>query len=245
MSFDPQNYYWKRGTIGPPKKSRRTHHADDVDMDDYRHVVRTMNKTRELKGVGVSISNADIPSTTNTRDNGSWANAVSPGDSDSQRVGRKIFLHSLRIRGSIQCTFEGTGTDVQGFMVRMVLVWDKQPQTVQDFDGLSTGAVTYGTIFGSVMGFVNLKRSGRFSVIRDRVFECRPPGAVRGSGDTVITEIPFDEYIPLNGRETIFSGSESYQIASGGLMLWWRSTLDSSKSHANVTNDVSRLRFTD
>ncbi len=242
MSFDPQNYYWKRGSIGPPRKYLRRDRDHEVPQ-----IIRSYQQRRELKGADQQLSESDIISTTNTSTSSRIMNNIPEGVASYQRVGRKIHLHSLRIRGSLECHYEGTGTNVEGFLVRMVLVWDKQyGNGIPDFDELFGSQTSQGT--ATTYGiWDNLKYSvtGRFSIVRDVVYNCNPPGLLRGDGVATIKHVPVDEYIPLKGRETIFDGPGHVDISSGGLQLWWRSTVDDSQFHVNFRNTVCRLRYYD
>ena len=97
----------------------------------------------EKKGMDTAISFAQINSTVNDNSGMIVLNLIQQGAGSWNRVGRKVNLRSLRIRGDIihtQTTGVATGL-TNGQTVRCVIVWDKQPSS-----GSSPNTSVFGTL---------------------------------------------------------------------------------------------------
>lgn len=223
--------------------------------------VSAARTTKELKGVDIANISAQMGvflATYTTNGAACVLNCVQPGSGSWNRVGRRILMKSVRIRGTLEALLDNNNdpanNTTRGMTIRMVVVYDKQP---------SSGAVpTWNTIFGhtdqsgtenaSLMDGLRYDNTGRFTVIRDKQFSINPMGieSVPAGNAGVIQTRSFDEYIPLKGLETIYSGQSNpctiADISSGALYLFCRYSADTANSAANFMNQTcARLRFYD
>lgn len=161
-----------------------------------------------------------------------------------QRVGRKVELKSLRLRGY----FLPIGSSTVTAYCRMIVLYDAQPNAafpaiqdvLQDCNG---GATT------SAYSHPNLDNRERIKILRDKVFMLGP-----ASGASEASFIPdgqqvyhYDEYIKLKGLTTVFNktnGGTIADITSGSLVMFiiqdQTVVLDNWKTNMN-----SRLRYYD
>lgn len=209
----------------------------------------------EKKGVDTDLNLNPIIATTNTNASAFVLNLVQAGNGSWNRVGRKIQLKSVRLRGSIlfQYSAVATTSNLVEDMCRMVVVWDKQPNGVLP---------TYDTIFGRTeqdgtescdyLDGPKFDNMDRFTVLRDKVME-DSIGATPLTGGTtnlVINQQGFDEFIPLGNRETVFSGQSVpmtiADISTGALYVFFRSRYNQPAYFTAVNSEShARLRYTD
>lgn len=211
----------------------------------------------EKKGVDTDLTLAPIISTTNTNGSAFVLNLVQAGTGSWNRVGRKIQLQSVRLKGSVISAYAPSATtgDLYDQLVRMVVVWDKQP---------SGGAIpAYDTVFGRTLqdgseicqfnDNLRFDNMDRFQVLRDVILDtavgATPP--IGGTTNLVRNLIPFDEFIKLNNREVVFSGQSSpmtiADISTGALYVYFRARYNTTGSIESAVNgeSVARLRYTD
>lgn len=211
----------------------------------------------ETKGVDTSLATANVVSTVATNDDAFVLNLVQQGAGSWNRVGRKVRLSSVRLWGTCEYVYispaAGTGT-VESNTLRMVVVWDSQPSgaSIPSFDdvfGTTSQTGTESTTFLDPLTYDNM---GRFKVLRDSRI-CANPNFqhnTNGSVDDVNMTFIFDEYIKLNGRETIFSGQSNpmtiADVSTGALYVYFRAAKNSADSTFSVNADAkARLRYTD
>lgn len=197
----------------------------------------------EVKGVGGTLDHTPILATTNTNGSSFVINLVQQGAGSWNRVGRKIRMKSLRIKGLIRTILT---TAMQNQTVRMVCVYDKQP---------SSGAIpTFDTIFGETdqlgaegSGFlynVRYDNTLRFSVLKDKVITT-DFNIIAGERQTYC-----DEYIKLKGLETVFSGQSNpmtiADISTGAIYVYFRAEANAAGIlSSDVVNSTYRLRYYD
>lgn len=140
-----------------------------------------------------------------------------------QRVGRKIYMKSLQIRGIIQ----NTATDIQD-MLRIAVVYDSQPNAALPvnlnavFQDSNAGAAT------SVFSEINLINRQRFKILKD--YQIMIPSVFNAAG--VLTNVGFYDqktesfslnwFIKLRGLEAVFNATNGGTIAditSGSIFL--------------------------
>jgi len=224
----------------------------------YRPQVYGRTSAPEIKGMDTSISVAGpVVATTNTNADAIVLNLVQQGSGSWNRVGRKIRMKSLRLRGVAGYRFEeqAVSGNIDASTMRMVVVYDHQPNgaTIPTFDtvfGLTdqTGAET-----SSVNAPVRYDNMSRFKVLKDKTFQAKP-GVIStfgGTNDAVENQYPFDEYMDLKGLETVFSGQSNpmtiADLGTGALYVYFRAT----NSSADVTDwrvigtPFARLRYFD
>jgi len=160
-----------------------------------------------------------------------------------QRVGRKCYMKSLRIRGVIQ----PNGVSAE-FAARMLIIYDSQPNaanpTIQALlqDSSAAGATTWASE-------INLINRQRFKVLRDKQFllgnVANVGGATEIVPDPIKNSLNVDEFIDLNGLETIYNGTNGGTIAditSGALHIV---TLGDANAGGYNLNYTTRLRYYD
>lgn len=209
----------------------------------------------EKKGVDQALTTNPVPATTNTNGAIFVANLIAPGTGSFNRIGRKVHLTSLRVKGTVQhsSTADPTTGNFGSNILRMVVVWDKQPSGVLPaFDtifGLTDQSGNEATTYLDPVKYDNMDR---FQVLRDVKIPFVPTaqGGVGGTTNFFRALASFDEYIKL-GRETVYSGQTSpatiADISSGGLYVVFRAQLNvPNVNFLEVTNDsYVRLRYTD
>jgi len=210
----------------------------------------------ELKGVDTQLTLSPIIATTSTNASSFTLNLVPPGSGSWNRVGRRICMKNLRIKGNLLQTYAliATTNNILGNYVRMVVVWDRQP---------SSGSVpTYDTIFGNtdqagtestgILSTLKYDNMQRFRVLRDTVINCpadTTPG-LAGTQNLVTNCYPFDEYIKLPNLESTYSGQTATQtiadISTGALYVFFRANSNAASNFVEVDSDTwARLRYYD
>ncbi len=195
-----------------------------------------------------------VISTVTTNADAFTLNLIEPGNGSYNRIGRKAFMKSVRISGLIayQTNNDPTTNNSQGNMLRMVLVWDKQPSgTLPAYNVMFGRTSQAGVESAQVFDKLRYDNTARFQVLKD----CYVKSKKNVSGDTgtvnLGTEVFYvDEFVELKNRTTVFSGDSDpvtiADISSGALYLFFRA----QTSVANVQDfsiDPSmhaRLRFT-
>jgi len=208
----------------------------------------------ELRGMDTQLEQTAIVSTASTNANVKVLNLVETGNGSWNRNGRKIFLKSVRLRGWAQLGVQTAATSYDCALppLRMVVVWDKQPggASIPTFDTIFGQTSQDGTETSEVFDSLKFDNTGRFSVVRDEIFS--PPHVLPSDGAAaaaVNTLVPFDVFIDLKGKETIFMGDSDpvtiADISSGGLYVYFRSGFNSTDNVWTVSAaSFSRLRFT-
>lgn len=215
--------------------------------------VPTARPLGEKKGIDTAITMAPIISTVNNNSGIFVLNLIQQGAGSWNRVGRKVNLRSLRIRGDIlhqQTTGVATGI-TQGQIVRCVIVWDKQPSSGtipqwQDIFGFTAQDGTEGTSMYAPIRYDNMDR---FSILRDVTYDPQP-GAKSGNPDVVNYYNTIDEYIRLGDRECVFSGQSNpmtiADISSGAIYFCVRAKIENvNTTQSSINNMTARLRYTD
>lgn len=210
----------------------------------------------ELKGMDTEILIAGpVVSTTGTNGDAVTLNLVETGAGSYNRIGRKITLKSVRIKGTMVYTYShaATSADQVGSTLRMVVVWDKQPSGVLPvFSDIFGSTSQDGTESSDIFDNLRFDNTGRFSVLRDKMLTVNPQlsNSEGGSTDRAVNSVPVDEFINLKGKQTIFSGDSDpttiADISSGGLYVFFRadaSTADTSDWSLSNGTTKARLRF--
>lgn len=206
----------------------------------------------EKKGVDISLGISPILATTNTNGSSVVLNLIAPGNGSYNRVGRKIKITSVRLRGIIEVTLipDVTTALMNGVTVRMVVVYDKQPSGVlPTFDqifGLTDQTGTEATTYLDPIRYDNMDR---FQVLRDSLYTANPQAASDdGTTNAKTYDLPFDEYIKV-GRSTNYGGQSSpctiADISSGGLYVYFRTDNEATSVSSVKTLSYARLRYFD
>lgn len=218
----------------------------------YRYQKTMKNRfPGELKGMDTDIDLAagSVLATVNTAGSSSILNLVNAGTGSYERVGRKIMLKSVRLKGKINYDFDG-GTSIQSGLLRMVVVWDKSPNGSQpafdDIFGRTSQAGTESTEFLDALKYDN---TDRFQVLSDHYYSMVPDFASSNSG-TMSTH--YDVFVPLKDRVTVFSGQTGTvgisDISTGGLYVYFRADVNGASaplSRFAIQSSTARLRYVD
>lgn len=208
--------------------------------------------TPELKAVDYwsSATNLDQASATTPI----LLNGIAAGTDFYNRVGRKVVLKSVMIKGECHISSgAGTGaaTPYEAYPVRVALVYDDQvngaaPAVSDIFQGVSSGG---GTQAYPLVG-INLNNRDRFRVLKDWTFVLRPNTTAAGSvnyGDGFGGKKDFKAFIRLNNDE-IFSGTgatvSSIQTGALWLVAYQFQTAALNQPTAAI-NFATRVRYAD
>lgn len=219
-------------------------------------MLAAVRRAAEKKGMDTVLTLSPVISTTNTNASSFVLNLIQQGAGSWNRVGRKVSLTSVRVRGIATMTFlpQVTTGDLFSNALRIVVVWDKQPSgaAIPTFDtifGITDQTGAEATTFLNPIKYDNMER---FSVLKDCVLSAESE-ATGPSGTTTVSQVncPFDEFIPLQGRETVFLGQSSpmtiADISTGALYVFFRAETNVSTLTTVAIDDTSfaRLRYTD
>lgn len=213
-----------------------------------------MHLATEVKGLDTNVDLAPIIDTTNTNGSSFVLNLVRAGAAYYNRVGNKIAMKSLRLRGIMQfiTTPAATTADIKGNWIRMVVVYDHSP---------NSGTIpTYDTIFGNTdqsgmqtcnqLDALRYADTQRFSVLRDKIVTYNPPAITTAGTTNVFSQlVEFDEFIPLKGALTHYSNDTSpmtiADIQNGALYVYFRANTNDVVSYCQITDSQARLRYYD
>lgn len=168
-------------------------------------------------------------------------NAMINGAELHQRVGRKTYAKSLRIRGYINQTALGSYD-----YCRILVVYDAQPNaafpTIANLlQDANAGAAT------TALSGINMTNRARFQILRDHPIllpESSAADVLSLVPDTVKNSLNIDMFIPLKGLESVYNGTNGGTVAdiqSGAIFMV-------VVSDATGTADfvyTSRLRYYD
>jgi len=220
-------------------------------------VRQAVARNNEKKGMDTPLTIAGpILATTNTNGDTIVLNLVQQGAGSWNRIGRKINPQSIRLRGVVNWASAAAATtgNPDGNILRMVVVWDKQPSgaAIPAFDAVFGVTAQDGTESTTFLNAVKYDNMDRFSVLRDCVMEFIPRLiADGGTQDITNTKHPFDEFISLKGREVVYSGQSNpmtiADISTGALYVYFRAAAATANTNALSleASSFSRLRYTD
>jgi len=210
----------------------------------------------ELKGMDTLLNNdppTPVVETTGTNADIFLVNGVSEGPASYQRIGRKLTMKSLRVKGvaNLKIGVETTTSDRLGNTLRMIVVYDSQPGlTLPTFAEIFANMNYAGTESPTIMSPLNYKRTFRFKVLRDCLFTLNAESAPTGGTENDwVGRVTFDEYIRLS-HETQFTGTATPVgvdlISTGALYVIFRALNNATSSQWNVEETSwARLRYAD
>lgn len=188
------------------------------------------------------------------------ANPIGAGTARYQRIGKSIFLRSVRIRGIVESFWTNRLEDVYtqvGFVVRFALVYDSNPQgQLPNYDDIFQQLDQEGEDEVELTSSLNTNNTERFRVLREFFVCCNPPYLPVPS-DPELAIIPevrtvqvIDEYVDLHELPTVYRADEESsttiaQVSSGALYFIRAANHDRSPNSAVWLEGCSlRLRFT-
>jgi len=258
----------KRGREGAskPSKAKRQATAEakylaGVDRAVARYGASAVSKyyspKGELKGVDTALTIAGpVLSTTNTNGDAIVLNLIVPGTGSWNRIGRKIRMASVRLRGAAQHTYSPTATTLNlvDNSLRMVVVYDKNPNsgTIPTFDTIFGVTAPDGTESSNMYAPLRYDNTDRFTVVCDQIMDSdiSATSMATGTGQQVTNVISFDKYVNLRGLTAQYSGQSSPQtiadISSGALYVYFRALNALATSGWLVaSSSFARLRYMD
>lgn len=203
----------------------------------------------ELKCVDVSLSGTmDQSSATTTQ----LLNGVAAGTDFYNRVGRKIRMKSILVKGFVSLQSPGSGATASSeqYPVRVAIVYDEQPATGTNiaastiFQGVdNTGASVVGPYVG-----LNLNNRDRFKILRDWTICLKPitnAGTTASYGDGMHAAQDFSFYKKLD-LDAIFTDTSASNISTGSIYFI---AYQQQAAQANGINGayriISRIRYED
>lgn len=231
----------KAGSSGPKKK--KVSKAKTSDYQSGRELARP--SMREKKAFDLATTMLTI----NTIGGGPpvfvTLNACVNGAELYQRVGRKIYMKSLHIRGFVN----NTSTSVNDF-ARIIIFYDAQPnaaaptiQTLLQDSNAAAATTAYSEI--------NLINRARFKILRD--YQIILPSLTNTAGvitnfalqDNLLNPLNINFFIKLKGLEAEYNGVNGGTIAdisSGAIFITAVSSISNDNYDFIFT---SRLRYYD
>lgn len=183
--------------------------------------VRSINELKDI----TALQNAVIPVTTSGAQV-TLINGVAQGVASNERIGRKITMKSLFVRGYAAMQ----GSTVGNSPVRVLIVYDKQTNA-------SAPIVTDIVLQDTIMSPMNLANAQRFQVLYDAVFK------LGTAGDQVFN---FQKYIKLNHDVTYNLGATSavgsIQTGSVYCLVWNNGGFATAAPAHNIW---TRIRYVD
>jgi len=174
---------------------------------------------------------------------------VQQGAGIPNRIGNKIALKSLRLRGTVQTTGANGAPSQQA---RFMIIYDRQVNGVYPaVDTILSDVSTANVVNpGNYLSSINPNFYDRYIVLCDKIFILGPTttGASELNGPTEMKGYVIDEFIKLKGLEVQFSTSTNNSpigdLTTGALYLigWGDITNGNEASYMDMT---CRLRFYD
>jgi len=171
-------------------------------------------------------------------------NGCAPGSQNFNRIGRKINMKSLQIRGMIY----NTDLSVGARLIRMIVVYDKQANgTAPTYANIVTSNDISGATSSTAYDMVNLNNRERFEIIRDKCWVFGPLQNTTDqslAGDSQVACL--NEFIPLKNRQTIYNAGAAGtvgDIASGSLYVFW--IANTANATGSSVQCSYRMRFVD
>lgn len=198
------------------------------------------------------IKTVDINPTSNnfrlvaTPPTGNLLNGLQTGAGYFNRIGSKIRMKSIQLRGVIT----QSATAVEGYL-RMLIVYDKQSNgTLPDLVDIIESRNNAGTALTTIYSQAKTENRERFEIIRDKVWR-NPSATFTGGVQTNGPSYPgvddsweFNEFIKLNSKKVSYKNSTGgiSDITTGSLMVFF---FCAGTDSAWTCNWSSRLRFYD
>jgi hypothetical protein len=234
-----------------PGAGKRKYQSNNAML--LKAMERKVAMAAEKKGVDGVITHAPVLATFNTNSGITIPILIAPGTASYNRVGRKVHLKSLRIRGAWELA-----TVSRGNVARMTVVHDKQPSGVlPTFDAIFGQTAQDGTEAVNLWSPIRYDNMDRFSILRDCYYDLNMPSDGAYGGGTLYAPlyVHVDEYIKLSGKEVVYSGQTSpttiADVSSGAIYIVFRAYVNNGATPTDATttqvdfNGMFRLRYTD
>lgn len=199
-----------------------------------------IKRTGELKGLDTALTLSPVLATTNTNGSIFVLNLIQQGAGFWQRIGKKIYPKSVRVKGTVQAVITLADGNPRGNVLRGVLVWDKQPSgnAIPNFNDIFGTVDQTGTEASTFSAALAPKNTDRFKTLKE--FNIEFNSGDGGSGlATNFTEVKayVDEFYKFKKRdnfETQYLSTANpmtiANISSGALYMVFR-----AEENSNVT----------
>lgn len=213
----------------------------------------TEKKYNDVEGnVGINVANGNFI----------LLNGIEQGPSMSQRIGGKINMKSIYIRGLIaqELAIAGWGAtsgSSNACFVRMIIFYDSQPNSYPTPLGAADLLMTTASLTPKWYRMqLNIDNRDRFKIIKDKTFclgTITVNGTATGDPDQVSTSspvmLPIKVFKTLPNLESIYTGStgDASALRTGALWLAFFASPDQSSGTAYpAVYDIDcRLRYLD
>lgn len=201
----------------------------------------------EIKSVDVPASNTAISTTASF----ALLNGMVQGTTQWNRIGRRVQMKSIAIRGRIYYNQAGgaPGADY----LRVMLIYDRQPNGAAPAIGDIIAATDQaGTTTTTCFDGLNMSNADRFKVLREYVLHIPSPAAIAGGANQALQvegaeKLGFKWFVKLGGLETHFKTGNAGTIAdisTGSLYLVTFGQQAAADAQWGLTISA-RLRFDD
>lgn len=208
----------------------------------FKRARYTKTRIRKLPADETKI--ADIASANyllNTTGTVNLVNAVALGSDNFNRIGRKLYMKYLMVRGSVRGV---PATNTIDDYARMAIVYDKQPNlALPSYSDIFTSTTAAGATSSSSDCFTNESNKNRFIILKD--YEIDFTGVYQGSNQFPTTVVKW--YIPLKKKMSHYLGTTAAigSISSGALYFVTRARNGTAGSENIQFTGTFRLAFTE
>lgn len=233
--------YWNK-----PSKKRKLY-----EISDSSPLWTMPFAVGEKKGMDTNVAPLSIVNTTSSNSNIDCLNLVQAGTGSWNRIGRKIKLRSLRVKGNITNLYTRSNGDLIGNTVRLLVVWDKQPSggPIPNFDTMFGVTDQQGAETSDYFSPPSYKTMDRFRVLKEINMDFCPGVLPGADNDTLLDIKDVDFYLKLGNLETVYQNTSNPStigdINSGALYLILRAARNSGTTSQATANLDCRLRFLD
>nr|WAE42219.1 MAG: capsid protein [Cressdnaviricota sp.] len=248
------------GKIKPTKRRiNKEYQTYNVSFLEQKYIPRAPAVLRSNRGETKSVDIVSANYLLNATGTVAALNLLESGSSSFQRIGRKIEMKSLQIKGMLN----GIGANSQGLISsgRILIVYDRQTNGALPVyaDVIKSQTQVSGTTQSLNFDFINLDNRDRFQIIRDVEFSMpsvtRVASADTFSGyptsahtDSKCEEGQFNMFIKLGGLVTHFKADSTPgvigDVATGSLLILTFGAFASGSEGWNA-NLSFRLRYND
>ncbi|AXQ66480.1 MAG: hypothetical protein [Cressdnaviricota sp.] len=206
---------------------------------------RKLNPVRVFKSAPSEVKTVDIPVQTNllsTTAIFTTLNATALGTEIYNRIGRRIHLKSIQLRGQILKLNNGGVNDSD--FCRIILFYDNEGTTSAIADLLTSTDAT-GAVTSDVFSLVNPSNFERYKVFKDTQYSMPADGSVLPSSNVITDykgDYSFKYFIKLKDLPTNYGTGGS--IAGGGLQLMTVGAQSASLADYQV-RWFARVRYSD
>ena len=180
-------------------------------------------------------------------------NLVQTGSGYFNRVGRKIYMKSLRIKLVANFRSAINTNNIQEASLRCVVVYDERPSgVVPQFDQIFGRTDQTGAETVAVYDPPRPDNLQRFRVVHDCVMTPRSVANNSAATGSYTQNHVYDKYIKLPGLETTYSGDSNpmtiADVSTGALYIFFRQLTQSVNDEIDwslVSSSMARLRYTD